>query len=215
MDGLDPDAKFERLLDSIRSHDAERRQELAHMRLQNQMMQAELAKRNSQIQNLQAQVQKLTEFKRSILRSVKDPSYGVDEDGVYDPSHGQPQHSQYAGESRAQGSGGAFAEQGSSYPNGGGFAQRSGERSEPPAGEDDKEFVDGRDFFVHAQRELSKEQYKEFLGVISDYNRANVASLPFEQANAVKTRALTDVRRIFGPQHEALFQQFCVLMSRG
>ena len=161
---MDTDAKFERLIETLRSHDGERRQELAHLRLQNQMMQAELSKRNQQVQSLQQQIQKLTEFKRSILRSVKDPSFGEELEFAGAATTG----ASYDDVTRNPASSGAF-EGGA----GAGAAQA-----------DEKDFVDGREFFMVAQRELPKEVYKQFLQVISDYNKANVASLPFEQVRS-------------------------------
>lgn len=146
------DPKFESLVDSLRSHDRERRQEVQHLRVQNQMLQSELAKRNATIQNLQAQLAKLKDFKQSILRSVKDPAYsGAADDGEVDLSGGA---GGYGGGSGGGGGGGSGGQQ---------------------------DYVDGREFFIEAQRELPKGMYKAFLDIINDYNKQEVGELPFEE----------------------------------
>jgi hypothetical protein len=157
MDNVqDRDPKFESLVDTLRSHDRDRRQELQHLRTQNQMLQSELAKRNATIQSLQAQVAKLNEFKQSIVRSVKDPAY--------------------SGEINTNDMGGDM-----SAPYGGvGGAGSSGQQ---------QDYVDGREFFVEAQRELPKGMYKAFLDIINDYNKQEVGELPFDQVRGAEAIA--------------------------
>eukprot|EP01002_Notosolenus_urceolatus_P006131 NODE_2634_length_1072_cov_49.966764_g2195_i0.p2 GENE.NODE_2634_length_1072_cov_49.966764_g2195_i0~~NODE_2634_length_1072_cov_49.966764_g2195_i0.p2 ORF type:complete len:207 (+),score=54.18 NODE_2634_length_1072_cov_49.966764_g2195_i0:221-841(+) len=202
----DDGSRLDRLLDAVRSHDADRRNEIGQLRQQVQMLQQELNKRAATIKHLQAQVHKLTDFKRSILRSVKDPNYGDANEsfGLTDPAAEDFTLGGVgdAGPSSYPPSGAA----GASTPAAGGAAAGGGSY--------DKDYQDGREFFIRAQRELSKDAYKQFLSVLGEFNKAHVSILPFDQANQQKQKTLNEVRKIFGPHNDNLFQAFCVMMAR-
>lgn len=64
--------------------------------------------------------------------------------------------------------------------------------------------MEGHEFFMTAKKQLSFQQFQQFLGIIKQFN----------QHERNKEQTLSAAREVFGPQHEALYKSFYALLTR-